>query len=584
MLNRVSIRTLAEFVHRKGDLYPALGGRVTGEQGIAAQRRAQANRPPSYRREASVERTFERSGVRLQVSGRLDGCDLDAPVPLVEEIKTTRAEPVDAERQLGSAHWAQAQLYAALLSIDHPERQRWHLRLLYCHPTKPEQNAFDRIVGSDELSEFLDGTLTVYCRWLEAQVSYARDRDRWLSGREFPYGDFRPHQRALAGRVFRALSTAEHLLLESPTGSGKTMGVLYPALKALATGRVQRLFYLTSRGTGSLAVMKACQDVGQGADQIRVVELVAKEKVCPVPGMPCDASCSRQTGYYERLPAAVDELLARRIMNRAEVQEVATHHHVCPFELSLDASVWADLVVGDYNYLFDPVVRLQRFGADPELGLLIDESHQLADRVRDMLSLTLDRSHVRQALAESPPRPLRQRLRGLDRALLAMRRAHVTDLEAAPDRENVIPPPDGVLRAMGRALETLADDLLDLTAYPETRQLIFTLSRWERSASWAGTTGCEPPFRYLLNLGARPGKTRELTLRLVCLDCGPYLSSIFGCYGGHVRFSGTVTPMPLYQTLHGMPEAPAERVQNAFDPAQMATLVVNDLPVYFSQR
>ncbi len=584
MLSSVSVRTLAEFVHRRGDLYPSLGGRVTAEQGMSAQQRAQRDRPASYQRELTVQRSFELPEIRLTVGGRLDGCDLDASPPLVEEIKTTRADPREAERLLGSAHWAQVMLYAAMLAADHPEVPGWQLRLLYCHPTRPQETPFDRLIDSDALAAFLQDTVDQYGQWLATEAAYVSRRDRWLTERAFPYGGFRPHQRALAGRVFRALTEGEHLLIEAPTGSGKTMGVIYPALKALAVGHVRRLFYLTSRGTGGLAAMKACRDVAHGDERIRVVELVAKEKACPVPGMPCDESCPYQADYYDRNQAAVRALLDAGTMDRFVVQELAEQHRVCPFELSLDAALWADLVIGDYNYLLDPVVRLQRFAGDAEMGLLVDESHQLADRVRGMLSLDLDRAKVLNALAESPPDALARRLRTLDRALRALRRTHAETLESLTDQEGVIPPPEALLRTLERALDVLADDVLDLDPFPETRELMFTIARWVRSNTWIGSTDGANAFVYLLRLVPTQRSRKNVELRLICLDPGAYLARVFGEYGGHVRFSGSVSPLPLYQMLHGTPEAPAERLESPFTARQMAALVVTDVPVYYRQR
>ncbi|MGE0622690.1 MAG: ATP-dependent DNA helicase [Pseudomonadales bacterium] len=584
MLIPVSIKTLAEFVHRRGDLYPSLGGRVTGEQGIAAQKRAQRGRPESYQRERAVACSFSIAEIELSISGRLDGCDLDASPPLVEEIKTTRADPQDAERLLGSAHWAQVMLYAALLAKDHAEVPHWRLRLLYCHPLRAEETPFDKVVDAAKLTAFLEETVEQYVRWLDVETAYGTGRDRWLSAREFPYGGFRPHQRALARRVFRAFAEREHLLLEAPTGSGKTMGVIYPALKALAAGHVRRLFYLTSRGTGALAAMKACRDVAEEGKRIRVVELVAKEKACPVAGMPCDETCPYQLGYYDRIHGAVRELLDRGTMDHGAVRDVAQAHSVCPFELSLDAALWADVVVGDYNYLLDPVVRLQRFAEDAQMGLLVDESHQLAERARAMLSLELDRGVILKALRESPPPAVVRRLKALDRAMLALHRAHADDLASAPEAEGVIPPPDSLPGTLERVLDVLADETLDLDAYPDTRALLFTVSRWARSTAWTSLPGSEQAFVHLLRIPPARGSRKAVTLKLACLDPGPYLASLFAGFAGHVRFSGTVSPLSLYQTLHGTPDGPAERLESPFTTEQLSTLVVTDVPVYYRQR
>lgn len=599
MLNAVAVKSLAEFVHRRGDLYPALGGRVTGEEGIASQRRAQQNRGGGYEREMTVAAEFEIGPLRISLAGRLDGCDLTAAPPFVEEIKTTRAEPDAAERAVGSAHWAQARLYAALLAREHPEHAEWQVRLLYCHPDTGAQKSFEETRSISWLAEYLDSSLAAYAQWLQAQQAYRERRNRWLEARDFPYGGFRAHQRALAGRVYQAFRDSEHLLLEAPTGSGKTMGVLYPALKALAADHVQRLFYLTSRGTGALAALKAALDMGTAADRIRVVDLIAKEKACLVEGMPCDDRCAYAVGYYDRIQAAVADALAQAQLDRNAIRAVAEAHRVCPFELSLDAALWADLIVGDYNYLLDPVVRLQRFMNDSGLGLLVDESHQLAERTRDMLSLALSRADVKAAVGESPPAGIARRLKRLDRVLMEIRRG-LAAADGASDAagEVVIEPPEKLLGAAQKALEALAEEEIDLSAWPLTRQVLFNLSRWVRAQSWAGrgkdgnggnsggraTDELAPEFRYLGQVADQGRGKKGVRIRLSCLDAAPYLESVLAEYGPHVRFSGTVTPLALYQSLHGQNEAPGERVESPFAPAQLATLIVTDVPVYYRQR
>jgi len=301
--------------------------------------------------------------------------------------------------------------------------------------------------------------------------------------------------------------------------------------------------------------------------------------------MPCDESCRYANGYFDRIQGAVSDLLERGHMTAEVVQTVAEVHTVCPFELSLDAALWSDLIIGDYNYLLDPVVRLQRFSEDGELALLIDESHQLADRTRSMLSVSIERSDVRAALKESPPAGLARRLKGVDRALLALRRA-LSGAHAEAHAEvqvagaEVIEEPSALLRSMQRALDALADGQLDLAAFPITQALMFTLSRWIRSASWVdGGNFCY--FGEILDGGRG---ARNLRISLECLDPSDYLADTLAQYGPHVRFSGTLSPLELYQTQHGQPDAPAERVASAFLPDQQATLIVNDLPVYYRQR
>ena len=568
----VAVAELAEFVHRRGDLYPPLKGRASAEEGIRLQRLAQSRRGEGYLREHAVSETFEIDELSITVAGRIDGCELHLAPPVVEEYKTTRAPAALAEQYLGSAHWAQATLYACLLARKYPAERSWKVRLLYCHPDTELIVPFEKTLSADSLAEYLRDTLAQFAAWLAAQQRHVTQRNRWVSQQEFPFPEYRPHQRAMARRVYGALRDGEHLLLEAPTGSGKTLGIVYPALKSLASGHHDRLFYLTSRNTGASAARQAVTQLD--TDSLRYVEIISKEKACPVAGMPCDAErCKYAHGYFDRIHAALADLLTHAIMDPETVRDAAERHSVCPFELSLDAALWSDVIVGDYNYLLDPVVRLQRFADDARLAVLIDESHQLAERTRGMLSLQLDRSALQRALQESPPAQLCSRIKSIDRALLKIRR------EADVSEQRVIELPQSLLRAIGRCSETLAElartDAFQLEAYPDTRELVFNLSRWVRSENWRSSE----EFCFL----ARAWQ-RNIVVEMQCLDPGPYLNDLLNGYGAHVRFSGTLTPLSVYQRLHGQSEAPAERVESAFTPEQLSLLIVDDLPVYLQQR
>lgn len=571
----ISVKHLAEFVHQRGDLYPPLEGRATAEEGIETQRRVQRRREPGYERERILSAVIQANDIELSISGRVDGF---LPQRFeVEEIKTTRADPEQAEHYLGSAQWAQLLLYAALLARD-LKGEQWSVLLTYVNPDDLAERVFRREVGRAELEEYLQQTVAVYTLWQSQQLQYRIRRDIWLKARDFPFGSFRLHQKAMARRVFRAFRDAENLLLEAPTGSGKTLGVLYPATKALAESHVARVFFLTSRSTGAIAARDACESLAPAREPLRYVELIAKEKACAVPGTRCRSDqCEYAQGYYDRRQEAVVALLEHRAMTAGTVREVAEQFRVCPFELSLDVALWSDIIIGDYNYLLDPVVRLQRFADDDTMGVLVDEAHQLGERVRDMLSLSLSRQAVKRALAEAPPAPLKKSIDALDRALLALRR------QAQIAAECQIDEPQALLAAVPRVLEVLADRNIELEAWPACQQLIFDLSRWQRSEAWRD----QDNFRFFAAAGRiRSGRRAiiDVTVKLACLDPGPYLAKLFASYGPHVRFSGTVSPLEIYQRLHGLPDAPAERVQSLFSAQQMGLFIVPDISVLYRHR
>ena len=569
----VAIRWLAETLHRQGDLYPYRGSEpyraaTRAEEGISTQRRIQRGRPEGYRPEHPVRQRFAVNGAEFELRGRVDGFLIDADTALVEEFKTTRIDMETVHRHDGSVHWAQARLYAALLARDHPEIGAWQLRLVYCHPDNDQVRTFAEELLPEQLETFLDETLERLRP--AAQARHERSRNAWLDALAFPFADFRPHQRALARRCYQALRDREALLVEAPTGAGKTVATIYPALRSLAAGGSGKLLYLTSRGTGARAAQAALAGVDPGRRFLRTVTITAKEKACIVEGMPCSAAaCPYARGYYDKREEALDALFEARSVGPELLDSAARRYEVCPFELSLDAAVRADVVVCDYNYVFDPVVRLQRFMGDEEIGLLIDEAHQLAGRAMDMLSCSLSRATIRAALAEPAGARLARSLRTIDRALAALRR------ECGRNVETTIDPPQALNRAIARFLDELRVSEADPAHLPLLRAAAFDASRWLRSEGWREAG----PFEYLLD--TRAG---GIALHSLCLDPSRHIRDTLARYRSSIRFSGTLSPLPLYNRLHGLDDAPFERAASAFSEHQLAVLLVRDIDTYYRGR
>ena len=564
------MRWLAEQVHRVGDLYAYRGAPTQGAEGIATQRRLQRDRPDGYQVELAVQMEVSVDGANFEMRGRVDGANLSAAPAVVEEFKTTRVDAELAHRHDGPVDWAQARLYAAMLAAAHPHLSDWRLRLLYCHPDGGPVRIFEERQSAPALKAFLEDTLDRFAARMRPWRAHQTARNAWLTDRDFPYPSYRSHQRAAARRCYQALRAEEALLLEAPTGSGKSMAVLYAALKSLPQTGASKLIFLTSRGTGAAAAEAALGRIDAGSGRVRRITLAAKEKQCLTPGMPCAADqCPYAKGYFDKRPDAEAGLLAEPAITPERVREVGRDHEVCPYELSLDAALWSDVVIGDYNYVFDPVVRLQRFADGKDIDLLIDEAHQLSDRAEEALSVELSRSTIKAALTEPLPAPLAKRLRGIDRALTALRRQHGHPQEA------VIDPPAALTRAVERFCEALFSDEGALDALPGTQTAAWMTNRWQKGESWRRPEA----FVHLLRT-----KGSDIEVALRCLDASEQVRESLARYRGSIRFSGTLSPLPLYNALHGLDEAPAERAGSPFESDQVAVLLVTDINTYYKGR
>ncbi|MCR9258096.1 MAG: ATP-dependent DNA helicase [Pseudomonadaceae bacterium] len=574
----LSVRALAEFTCRAGDLYPPRQGRaVDADEGITAQRDLQKLRKasdPNYQQEVAVELVFQTLLGARKLRGRIDGLTAEAGT-VVEEIKCRGALP----DQVDPVDYAQALIYAGMLALrDDDADQIFKVRVVYVHVDTRETAEFTQTLEGVQAAGRLQ--FMVLCLVCRLQRHFERNLKRleWAAALQFPMHRFRAAQQTVARRVYQALAKGENLLLEAPTGSGKSLAVLFPAAKAQQLE--EQLFFLTSRNAGASAALTACRQIDPGSAHWVVVELTAKAKVCVSDGAPCEPeNCPLAKGYYDRVNPAVDALLEHRFADRTTIQQVAQVHQVCPFELALDVALWADVIVGDYNYVFDPVVRLKRFAEHRQLHLLVDESHQLSPRVSDMLTVRFPRALVREAKSTAHA-IMKKKVLSIDRALLALKRAfgegeHVLcggHVQPQAEAEKRL---DSLQRACTRLLEAVAEHEIELPSDPSLRELVFAASRWLRSEQWVS----EAEFVHVLNAGSS-----EIEVSRVCLDPGPYLEGVFAGHGAAVRFSGTVTPLPLYQRLHGQSNAVAERAQTPFQAAQTEVVVVRDISTYFNQR
>jgi DNA excision repair protein ERCC-2 len=404
----VQVRELVEFALRQGDLGGERDfvGRNRALAGTRGHQRLQRSRPAGYQKEVRLKHEIETPEFILRIQGRIDGLLVSAQEVLLEEIKTVQG---GWDRVADPLHWAQAKIYGFIYAhakaLEHITIQLSYLNLDTGEVTELRDRS-----SLAELSAFFEKATAIYLEWLRAHYSWCRQRDESIRSVAFPFPDYRPGQRELAVAAYRALARGGRLFLEAPTGIGKTISVLFPAIKALGVGKLERIFYLTARTSGRAVAQKALADLRQAGLHLRTLTLIAKDKICLKEGQPCDpAACPRARGYYDRSKAAMREALVREDITRPVLEAIGEEHQVCPYELSLDLSSWVDVVVCDYNYVFDPKVYLRRHFTDEpgEYAFLVDEAHNLVDRAREMFSADLDTreiEEVRHTLKQAVPR------------------------------------------------------------------------------------------------------------------------------------------------------------------------------------
>jgi DNA excision repair protein ERCC-2 len=429
----VSVRELCEFTAKRGNLDRRFTPSATALEGLAGQGMVAQRRGPDYETEIGLETIWG----ALRVRGRADG--YDPRRRCLEEIKTIRGHPDDIPDNRRQLHWAQLQTYGALFcrARSLPEIA---LALVYFDVASQTEVELRQVFGAEELEEVLAQRCAAFVGWARQEAAHRTARDAALQALAFPEASFRAGQRDLAEAVYRTAAKRRSLVAQAPTGIGKTVGTLYPVLRAVPLQGIDKLAYLTCKGTGRLTALDALADLRAGAagQSLRVLAMVPKEEGCEHPDKACHGdACPLARGFYDRLPAARQQAVALGWLDAAAQREVALRHGICPYYLGQELVRWADVLVGDVHHLFDSKGLLWGLmqALDWQLAVLVDEAHNLVERARRMYSAELRISQMR-AAAQAAPAAVQGALQALIQTtedLVLDTAAPYAVLDAAPD-------------------------------------------------------------------------------------------------------------------------------------------------------
>lgn len=390
---RISVRNLVEFILRHGDIdnRHQMSYDDAMQEGGRIHRMIQRRMGAEYQAEVPLKYSFATDKYVLTVEGRADGIIHKEDGVVIDEIKGTYRE-LARMRHPRPLHLAQARCYAYMYGLVE-KLERVRVRLTYCNIPTEEMRYFHEELSFQELTEWFEALIQAYRKWTDYSWEWSGIRQASIEGLEFPY-PYRKGQKELAAHVYRTIYHKRKLFLEAPTGVGKTITTIYPAIQAMGRGMGERLFYLTAKTITRTVADDALKLLRTKGLRLKSVVLTAKEKICFMDETECNPEyCPYAKGHYDRVNDAVFELLtAEESFSREKIEEYAHRHMVCPFEMCLDMSLYADAIICDYNYLFDPHVYLKRFFGDGQEGnyiFLIDEAHNLLERGRKMYSAAL---------------------------------------------------------------------------------------------------------------------------------------------------------------------------------------------------
>lgn len=574
MSYRVAVRALCEFSAKTGDLDLRFTPSPSALEGMLGHRTVAARRNPDYQSEVPLEGRYG----ELLVKGRADG--YDPAQNLLEEIKTYRgdlARMPDNHRQL---HWAQARVYGWLLcqSLQLPSLR---VSLVYFDVASEQETALVEEHSAAALEAFFERQCAVFLQWAQQELAHRQARDQATRALNFPHATFRQGQRHLAESVYKAVSTGRCLLAQAPTGIGKTLGTIFPMLKAMAPQQLDKLLFLTAKTPGRQLALDAARVLfaGQAGLALRVLELVARDKACEHPDKACHGeSCPLAKGFYQRLPAARQAASRVPMLDRQALRQVALEHQVCPYYLSQEMARWSDLLVADYNYYFDFSALL--FGLAQanqwQLAVLVDEAHNLVERGRGMYSASLDQQQLA-SVRQTAPQVLKSSLQRLNREWNALHKEQLAPYQAYAQL------PTALLKALALCVAALGDYFNEQPQGLDAglQGLYFELLQFARVAELFD----ERQFIFDISkraLGAKRSLSR-LCLRNVVPAAllGPRLSAPRST----VLFSATLNPERYYRDLLGLPDnAVWLEVESPFAAAQLQVQIVSRISTRYVHR
>jgi len=578
---RISVRNLVEFILRSGDIdnRHAMAGDQAMAEGSRIHRKIQSGRGANYRAEVPLK--YQKDCLRyvLSVEGRADGIEENVHDGIssftIEEIKGTYRELFRIQEPYG-VHLAQAKCYAYLYANQN-QLEEIKIRLTYCNLDTEEVRLFESVHSYMELENWFGQLIEEHMKWSELEFDWSEKRQSSIESLQFPF-PYRKGQKELVTYVYQTIYHSRKLFAVAPTGVGKTISTIFPSIMAIGKGLGDKIFYLTAKTITRTVAENTFSLLRANGLSWKSLTLTAKEKICPYEKPECNpVSCEFARGHYDRINAALfDMLKCCDVYDRENITQYARKHEVCPFEFSLDLSLFSDGIICDYNYAFDPHVYLKRFfadGVDKNYIFLVDEAHNLLDRGREMYSALLCKEELlelKRIVKPTYPR-LERSLDKCNREMLAMKK----ECETFAEIENI----DLVVHAYMRLfaiMEELLQEDENLVHKEEILDLYFKISHflaiYERYDD-----------HYVTYSELKPDGT--FVLKLLCVDPSRNLEECMKKARSCILFSATLLPINYYKELLGGKKDDYEvYIESAFDPWKRALLIGSQVTSRYTKR
>ncbi|WP_242866832.1 ATP-dependent DNA helicase [Abyssisolibacter fermentans] len=578
---KISVRNLVELVLRHGDLDNRFKSSVRAVEGTKAHQKVQGMQKSNYQAEVCLKHEFELEEFIFVVEGRADGIIIpeeDDDLVIIDEIKSTAIQLEKIDQNFNLLHWAQAKTYAYIYSLQN-DLDSIEVQLTYFHIKTSAIKKIKQCYTKKDLKEFFYDVLNKYIVWAKMLQEWKTVRNESIKTVDFPFKNFREGQRKLAVGVYRSIKDKKNIFIEAPTGIGKTISTIFPAVKALGEGLREKLFYLTAKTITRQAAEEAFGVLRKKDLRFKTITLTAKEKICFLDECKCNPDdCKFAKGHFDRINEALLDIIRNEDdLSRTVIEQYANKHKVCPFEFALDLAIWADCVICDYNYVFDPIVYLKRFFETDESNytFLIDEAHNLVDRAREMYSAQLNKQDfldLKRKIKDSEPKIIKH-LNKVNSFMLTMKKQcgdnnyHIQSSE--PDELYYI------LMKLSRELEEWLSENQKADYYNELLELYFDVYSFLKISEFYD----EKYITYVEK------DKKDVKLKLFCQDPSLMLSMCINRGKSSVFFSATLTPLEYFRDILGGNEQDYTMyLESPYDPDNLQLYIAHQISTRYKDR
>lgn len=571
---KLSVRELVEFVYKSGDINVKNLSTDRALDGIKAHKILQSQMGENYLKEFYLKSEFILNDIVFSIEGRADGIIIEEDEITIDEIKSTYTDLSYIDDEYKVAHMAQAKCYAYMYGFIN-RLQKLNVQLRYYNLDSNETKIIKQTFTTEELETFFYDLLNTYIDWAETIIKLQKERNKTIKETIFPFDDYRKGQRDFAVAVFLSIRSGKKLFAQAPTGVGKTVSVLFPAVKSLYEKNA-KIFYLTAKSSTKNIAFNTVKMMYEKGLRLRTTIITAKDKICFMDETKCEPEyCPYAKGYYDKLNIPLRETIKNDCLyDRDFIEELGKKHELCPFELSLDLAYMSDIVICDYNYYFDPRVALQRedvFNNDKDI-LLIDEAHNLEDRARSMYSPEIIKEEFYEVYK------MMKSEKSLSKELFNINKKFIDIKKIVEEAQILNEPPEELINALRKfaaRAEKYFNDKKNEKVPDELTDLYFKTTFFIKISEVADENFCYYAEK----------ANNKTMVKLFLIDPSSILKEIEKNAQSSVFFSATLTPLKYFRYILGGDEDDyILKLNSPFERENLNLMISSDISMKYTMR